>query len=112
MDGPVILDFGTTTQTFTVGEGAIAVPTVPTGLACYHMRLVLFLCKYWQNQHSKLCARRFQISKSCAYTYSIVATNNRNVRYFSEVVHTIKAGTLKEGEICYTPEMARFGTFY
>ena len=69
----VTLDFGTTTQSFTVGrEGAIAVPTIPSALAVIHKRFGSLPLGCLAQPAMRLCRDGFIVSKSCEYLLNLL----------------------------------------
>ena len=101
----VILDFGTTTQTFTVGGGSIAVPTIPTGLTDIHRRFGTLPLEVLAKPAFKLCNEGFQITKACAYLLNLLKPIILMSQELSDWYITDKGETLKEQEFCKSIEM-------
>lgn len=101
----VVLDFGSTSQAFTVGEGAIAVPTIPQGLSSIHSQFGTLPMNVLANPAKELCRVGFKVSKACSYLlnllYPIISRSPELSRWYL----SRDGKPLKEGEVCKPKEM-------
>ncbi len=99
----VALDFGTTTQHFVIGEGTIAVPTIPQGLHQLHQRFGRLPLELLAKPAIQLARSGFEVGTACGYLLNllmpIIKQSDSLSKWFtkSEV-------PLKQGERCQVPE--------
>lgn len=98
------LNFGTASQRFVIGEGTIAVPSVPQGLAMLHKRFGTISLDVLAKPALSLAKDGFTVSGSCSYLIklltSIIQQSETMKRWF------MPGGRhLQEGEKCHTPEV-------
>ena len=102
----IVLDFGTTTQSFTVGEGSISVPTLPSGLACLHQRFGSLPIDVLAKPALELCSNGFTVSKSCGYLLKLLQPIISMSDTLSKWYCKPSGEVLEAGDHCHTPEMA------
>ena len=98
------LNFGTTTQRFIIGEGTIAVPSIPQGLAMLHERFGTIPLDILAKPALSLAKDGFTVSGSCAYLIKlltpIIQQSSTMKKWFMPGgIH------LQEGDKCHTPEL-------
>ncbi len=98
------LDFGTTIQSFAVGEGSIAVPTLPHGLFEIHRRYGTLDLELLTQPAKQLASQGFVVSKSCAYLLDLLMPIISRSSILSKW-YTKSNRALKAGEVCYVVEM-------
>ena len=103
----VVLDFGSTSQTFTIGEGSISVPTVPQGLTLIHKRFGTLPMEVLAQPAVKLCQVGFTVSKSCAYLLNLLNPIIKRSSVLSKWYSSNNGRILQEGDVCRPIEMQR-----
>ena len=101
----VVLDFGSTSQAFTVGEGAIAVPTIPQGLSSIHSQFGTLPMEILANPAKELCRIGFKVSKACSYLLELLYPIINRSPQLSRWYLSREGLPLKEGELCKPREM-------
>ncbi len=100
----VNLDFGNTVQSFVIGEGSIAVPTMPQGLFELHQQFGTLDLETLIQPAIGLARDGFIVSSSCAYILDllmpIISTSSVLSKWYTK-----NNRALKMGERCYVREM-------
>ena len=98
------LNFGTTSQRFIIGEGTIAVPTIPQGLAVLHEQFGTLSLDILAKPALKLAKEGFMVSGSCAYLIKLLNPIIQSCETLQKWFLP-NGQHVQEGERCHTPEV-------